>query len=125
VLGAVEMGLHHKLCHTLGGSFNLPHAEVHAVILPHALAYNAAHAPEAMARIARALGAPDAAQGVFDLAAAHGAPTSLRAIGMPAEGLDRAADLAATTPYPNPRPLERAALRALLQRAFDGAMPQS
>ena len=124
VLGAVAMGLHHKLCHTLGGSFNLPHAEVHTVILPHALAYNAGHAPEAMARIARALGARDAAQGVFALAAAHGAPTSLRDIGMPEGGLDRAADLAATTPYPNPRPLERAALRALLQRAFDGAEPQ-
>ena len=134
VLGAVAMGLHHKLCHTLGGSFNLPHAEVHTVILPHALAYNAEHAPDAMVRIARALGShdasqgvfnPSASQGVFDLAAAHGAPTSLRAIGMPADGLDRAADLAATTPYPNPRPLERAALRALLQRAFDGAKPQS
>ena len=124
VLGAVAMGLHHKLCHTLGGSFNLPHAEVHAVILPHALAYNAAHAPGAMARIARALGVSDAARGVFDLATALGAPTSLRAIGMPADGLERAADLAATTPYPNPRPLERAALRALLQRAFDGAVPQ-
>jgi alcohol dehydrogenase class IV len=125
VLGAVTMGLHHKLCHTLGGSFNLPHAEVHTVILPHALAYNAAHAPEAMARIARALGTADAAQGVFDLATSHGAPTSLRAIGMPNAGLDRAADLAVTTPYPNPRPLERAALRALLQRAFDGERPQS
>ena len=39
------MGLHHKLCHTLGGSFNLPHAEVHTVVLPHALAYNAAARP--------------------------------------------------------------------------------
>ncbi len=124
VLGAVAMGLHHKICHTLGGSFNLPHADVHAVILPHALAYNAAHAPEAMVRIARALGSRDAAQGVFELAVAHGAPTSLRAIGMPPDGLDRAADLAATTPYPNPRPLERAALRALLQRAFDGTEPR-
>jgi maleylacetate reductase len=132
VLGVVAMGLHHKLCHTLGGSFNLPHAEVHTVILPHALAYNAAHAPQAMTRIARALqvrpgtagGPNDAAQAVFELASRHGAPTSLRAIGMPAEGLDRAAELAAATPYPNPRPLERAALRALLQRAFDGAAPR-
>lgn len=124
VLGAVAMGLHHKLCHTLGGSFNLAHADVHTVILPHALAYNAAQAPEAMARIARALGSQDAAQGVFDLAARHGAPTSLKAIGMPAEGLDRAADLATMTPYPNPRPLQRAALRALLQRAFDGQAPR-
>ncbi len=124
VLGSVAMGLHHKLCHTLGGSFNLPHADVHTVILPHALAYNTLQAPEAMQRIARALGVEDAPRGVFDLARAHGAPTSLQAIGMPADGLDRAADLAASTPYPNPRPLERAALRALLQRAFDGAVPQ-
>jgi maleylacetate reductase len=125
VLGSVAMGLHHKLCHTLGGSFNLPHAETHAVILPHALAYNAARAPLAMARIARALGRPDAARGLFDLATALGAPTSLRQIGMPAEGLDRAADLAAMNPYPNPRPLEREALRAMLQRAFDGLPPLS
>lgn len=124
VLGQVAMGLHHKLCHTLGGSFNLPHAEVHTVILPHALAYNAAAATAAMARIARALGAGPAPQALFDLARCCGAPTSLAALGMPADGLDRAADLAAATPYPNPRPLERAALRSLLQRAFDGQPPQ-
>ncbi len=124
VLGAVSMGLHHKLCHTLGGSFNLPHADVHTVILPHALAYNAAQAPGAMQAIARALGVAQAPRGVFDLALRHGAPTSLRAIGMPAEGRDRAADLAAAQPYPNPQPLERAALRALLQRAFEGQPPE-
>lgn len=124
VLGQVAMGLHHKLCHTLGGSFNLPHAEVHTVILPHALAYNAPAAPQAMARIARALGAGPAPRALFELATRCGAPTSLAALGMPAEGLDRAADLAAATPYPNPRPLERAALRQLLQRAFDGQSPQ-
>jgi maleylacetate reductase len=123
VLGATTMGLHHKLCHTLGGSFNLPHAEVHTVVLPHALAYNAAQAPQAMARIARALGCDDAARGLYDLERRHGAPTSLRALGMPESGLDRAADLAAAAPYPNPRPLDRGALRALLQRAFDGAPP--
>ena len=80
--------LHHKLCHTLGGSFNLPHAEVHTVVLPHALAYNAAAAPEAMARIARALGAgrPRARAACFDLARDHGAPIALRDIGMPADG---------------------------------------
>ena len=123
VLGAVAMGLHHKLCHTLGGGFNLPHAEVHTVILPHALAYNAAHAPEAMARIARALVTANAAQGVFDLAQRHGAPTALKDIGMPQAGLDRAADLAVQNEYPNPRALDRAAIRELLQRAFDGTRP--
>ena len=123
VLGGVSMGLHHKLCHTLGGSFNLPHAEVHTVILPHALAYNAAHAPEAMQRIARALGTSGAARGVFDLAHEQQVPVALRDIGMPADGLDRAADLAVQSQYPNPRPLERAAIRELLQRAFEGTRP--
>jgi alcohol dehydrogenase class IV len=128
VLGSVAMGLHHKLCHTLGGSFDLPHAEVHAVVLPHALAYNAAHAPQAMASIARALSgagisadAGSVPQSLQALSRRVGAPTSLRAIGMPAQGLDRAANLAVTHRYPNPRPLERDALRALLQRAFDGS----
>jgi maleylacetate reductase len=123
VLGAVSMGLHHKLCHTLGGTFNLPHADVHTVILPHALAYNAGHAPEAMRRIARALRGERAGAAVFDLARRHGAPVALRDIGMPADGLDRAADLAVSTPYPNPRPLERPAIRELLQHAFDGTRP--
>lgn len=124
VLGQVSMGLHHKLCHTLGGSFNLPHAEVHTVVLAHALAYNAAHAPLAMERIARALGVKDAATGLLELAQRNGAPVSLRAIGMPASGLDKTADLAAQNQYPNPRPLERDALRGLLQNAFDGTLTQ-
>ena len=123
VLGTVSMGLHHKLCHTLGGSFNLPHAQVHTVVLPHALAYNAEAAPQAMSRIAKALGQADAPRGIYDLARRNGAPSSLKEIGMPAEGLDRAADLAVTGQYPNPRPLERSALRALLQRAYEGVRP--
>ena len=125
VLGQVSMGLHHKLCHTLGGSFNLPHAETHTVVLPHALAYNAAAAPEAMRRLARALGVETNAPLVLQqLSQRLGAPASLAELGMPVDGLDRVADLAAATPYPNPRPLERAALRSLLQRAFDGARPE-
>lgn len=124
VLGNVGMALHHKLCHTLGGSFNLPHAQTHAIILPHALAYNAAAAPEAMRRIARALGAEDAARGMHAFARAVGAPLSLADIGMRMADLDRAADLAVANPYRNPRPVERGALRALLQDAFDGAPPR-
>jgi maleylacetate reductase len=123
VLGHVGMALHHKLCHTLGGSFNLPHAEVHTVVLPHALAYNAEAAPQAMARIARALGAQSAPAAVFDLAQRHGAPVALRDLGLAATDLDRAADLACANPYPNPRPLERTALRELLQRAHEGIRP--
>jgi maleylacetate reductase len=125
VLGHTAMGLHHKLCHTLGGSFNLPHAEVHTVVLPHALAYNAPQVPQALAALGRALGVPaaEAPLALQQLARVHGAPCTLREIGLSADSLDRAADIAAATPYPNPRPLERQALRALLQRAWDGAAP--
>jgi alcohol dehydrogenase class IV len=124
-LGGVGMALHHKLCHVLGGAFGLPHAETHTVVLPYAVAYNAAAAPEAIARIAAALVLPadEAAAGLYDLAGAVGAARSLAAIGMPADGLDRAADLAVANPYWNPRPLDRAAIRDLLQRAFTGARP--
>ena len=124
VMGAITVGLHHKLCHTLGGSFGLPHAETHAVVLPHALAYNAMAAPAAMARIAASLGTPTAAGGMFDLAQRLGAPTSLRALGLREADLDRATALATTTPYPNPRTVEPQAIRALLQRAFDGTRPE-
>ena len=124
VLGHVGMALHHKLCHTLGGSFNLPHAETHAIVLPHALAYNASAAPAVMDRIARALGGTSSApQAVFDLARDNGAPVALKDIGLQAADLDRACDIALQNQYPNPRPLERTAIRELLQHAFDGIRP--
>ena len=127
VLGSVGMALHHKLCHTLGGSFNLPHAEVHAVVLPHALAFNAEAAPRAMERIAKALGVASAPLGLQVLARDNGAPVALKDIGMKAGDLDRAADIAVSNPYWNPRPFglaERDEIRALLQRAFDGSPPR-
>jgi len=123
VLGATGMALHHKLCHVLGGTFDLPHAETHAVVLPHAIAYNAAAAPGAMTRIARALGRPSAASALFDLAHDNGAPVSLRALGLAERDLDRAAVLAVANPYWNPRPVERAAVRALLEDAWHGRRP--
>jgi alcohol dehydrogenase class IV len=124
VLGAVGMALHHKLCHVLGGTWNLPHAETHTIVLPHAIAYNAAAAPEAMTRIARAIESPNAAQGLYDLEQSLGAPLALKDIGMPGGGeLDRAADLACASPYWNPRPIERAAIRRLLDDAWSGRRP--
>lgn len=123
-LGAVGMALHHKLCHVLGGTFDLPHAETHAIVLPHAAAYNAAAAPEAMERVARALGTPDAAQGLFDLAGRLGAKRALRDIGMPAEGIGPAVKAAMAAPYWNPRPVGEDGLRGLLTRAWNGDPPQ-
>lgn len=126
VLGGASMGIHHKLCHTLGGAFNLPHAEMHTAILPHAAAFNGNAAPEAMRIVADALGVKgSAAQGLYDLAAAIGAPVALKDIGMPEAGLERAAELATKNPYANPRPVEYAGVLALLRTAWAGTRPAS
>jgi maleylacetate reductase len=123
VLGAVGMAIHHKLCHALGGSFNLPHAEVHTVILPYAAAYNQEAVPEAMRAVAEALGSASAAQGIYDLSVRIGAPVALKDIGMPLDGLDRAAEIATQNPYYNPRPVEYTGVRNLLEDAYYGKRP--
>lgn len=125
VMGSVPMALHHKLCHTLGGTFDLPHAQTHSIVLPHALAYNAPAVPEAMHAIARALRTDDAPRGLYELALRGGVPVALRDIGMRESDLDRAADLALANPYWNPRPIERSGIRELLQHAFEGRAPNA
>lgn len=122
-LGNVGMALHHKLCHTLGGSFNLPHAETHTVVLPHVVQYNRDAAHGAMTRISHALKGADPAGGLYDLAKAIGAPLALKDLGMKEAALDEAARLAAHNPYYNPRPVEQAAIRQLLQNAWEGKRP--
>jgi alcohol dehydrogenase class IV len=124
-LGSVGMGLHHKLCHTLGGSYGLPHAATHTVVLPHAMAYNAPAVPDVMDRIARALGAADGPGGMFDLIVSVGGPTSLRGLGMIESELSRAAKLAAQQSYPNPRELTEEGIEALLRAAWRGERPGS
>jgi maleylacetate reductase len=123
VLASVDMALHHKLCHTLGGTYNLPHAETHTILLPHALAYNAAAAPQAMQKIAEALRGKSAAQAVYDLARDNGAPVALRDVGLKESDLDKVCELALSNQYPNPRPLEQRGIRQLLQDAFEGTRP--
>jgi len=124
--------LHHKLCHVLGGTFRLVHGEVNAVVLPQVAAFNAVAVPDALARVAAALGGPadpDAAGGLlYDLAARLGAPTSLAQLGLPCDSLHiaagRAADeLAAPGPASNPRPVDEPSLWALLKDAFYGRRP--
>ena len=122
-LGAVGMALHHKLCHTLGGTWNLPHAETHAIVLPHAARYNRDAAPGAMARIARALGAKDAPTGLYDLEVKLGLKMKLADLGMREGDLERAAQLATQAPYPNPAAIEYADVLVLLQNAFAGRRP--
>lgn len=124
-LGAVAMGLHHRICHVLGGSFDLPHAETHAVMLPYVAAFNAPAARDAMQRAARALGADDAAGALYDLRAALGCPASLRELGMMQGQLDAAADRVVESPYPNPRPFHAVDVRALLRAAWAGRRPSA
>ena len=119
------MSLHHKLCHTLGGSFNLPHAETHTVVLPYALAYNAPAVPEAMARIGRALGCDDAAAGLYDLGRAVGAPSALFELGFSVDDVERATEIATRNPYWNPREVEAKDIYRLLSDAQSGKRPQA
>lgn len=117
-------GLHHKICHVLGGTFGLPHARTHAVVLPHVLALNAPHAPGAEARIARALGAPDAVSGLRTLRAGLDAPRALRDLGMPEHGIAAAvAAILAVAPVDNPAPVTPEVVNGLLRRAWAGAEP--
>ncbi len=117
-------GLHHKICHVLGGTWDLPHAATHAVVLPHVLAFNVDAAPEAAARVASALVATDAVAGLRALYEDLSAPTSLRDLGLPEDALDEATDrVVEAAPADNPRPVRAAAVRRLLQRAWAGEAP--
>jgi maleylacetate reductase len=114
-------GLHHKLCHVLGGTFDLPHARTHAIVLPHVLAFNAPGAPDAVARVARALGVDDGVAGLRALADEYGVPRGLRSLGMPEDGIERAAELTEpAVPEDNPVPVGDGALRRLVRAAWSG-----
>ena len=123
-LGTGTTGLHHRLCHTFGGTFNTPHAETHTVLLPHSVAYNAGARPVSTGRVAAAMGANDAATGLFELARKLGAPTALTDIGVRQADLDEAVTVALETPINNPEPVTRERLRTLLENAYHGHPPQ-
>lgn len=123
VLGHVGMALHHKLCHTLGGSFDLPHAETHSIILPHAIAYNEKAVPHLLAPVAEIFGGGGAGQALHDFAVRSGAPLALRDLGLAESDLERAADIATSKPYWNPAPVTREGLRTLLAAAWEGRAP--
>jgi alcohol dehydrogenase class IV/protocatechuate 3,4-dioxygenase beta subunit len=122
-LGSVGMGLHHKLCHVLGGSFGLPHAETHAVVLPHVIAFTTPATPRVMNDIAEAVGAADAATGIFDLITSVGGPTALSRLGMSFDDLEFVVAAALAEPYPHPRRPTQPELRELLGAAWRGARP--
>jgi alcohol dehydrogenase class IV len=120
-LAQARMGLHHQLAHVLGGSFGLPHAELHALLLPHVMRFNLVAAPGAAARLARvADGDPTLA--VSALAARHEGPTTLGALGLPRTALREVAERVAAGPYPNPRPVTADAVEELLLAAWRGEL---
>ncbi|KAL4918920.1 hypothetical protein BDW62DRAFT_217369 [Aspergillus aurantiobrunneus] len=117
-LGSVGMSIHHKLCHTLGGSFNLPHAETHTAVLPHAISYNAPNIPEAMKKLAEVLPESngDAIHGLNVLLSKLKVKRGVKDFGMKEEDIDKAADIAVGNPYWNPREIERTPIRELIRR---------
>jgi maleylacetate reductase len=122
-LGSVGMALHHKICHVLGGSFALPHAQTHAVVLPHATAYNERAAAAELRHLAAMLGADRASDGLWSFARSLGAPMTLSELGMKREDLGRATSIMMETPYWNPQPVVADELRQLLENAFLGRSP--
>jgi alcohol dehydrogenase class IV len=125
-------GLHHKICHALGGAFNLPHAQTHAIVLPEVLAFNAPAAPDAARRIGRALGAglpdntgdTDPVRALRELSAQLGIPRGLRELGLREDQIDEIVELVApAVPVDNPRKADRAALREIIHAAWAGSVP--
>ncbi|GAB2184276.1 maleylacetate reductase [Roseibium sp. LAB1] len=122
VLGTVGMALHHKICHTLGGSFETPHAETHAIMLPHTVGFNAAVVSSQLQPVVEIFGSTPGAA-LFDFSASIGAPQALKDLGLTEADLDRAAKIATEAPYWNPRPIYRSSIRNLLQDAWEGTRP--
>jgi alcohol dehydrogenase class IV len=117
------MAIHHRICHILGGTFGLAHGDVNSVVLPHAARFNQPAAPQALERVAGAMGVEDAPTALFDLATSIGAPISLQALGMEQGDLEQAARLIVDQPGWNPRTVEVADVLALLEDAFHGSRP--
>ena len=115
-------GLHHKICHALGGAYDLPHAQTHAIMLPEVLAFNGPAAPDALARIGRALNTSDPVAGLRALSHQLGIPRGLRELGMTEDQIERAAALVApAVPADNPRRTDEAAIREIIHAAWAGA----
>jgi alcohol dehydrogenase class IV len=116
--------LHHKTCHVLGGMFGLDHGGMNAVVLGHALAYNAPAIPGVLADIEAALGTDDAPGALHDLATDVGAPAGLAALGMPEAGLDEAARRVVAEAAANVLPPEPEGIRRMLDDAYHGRRPR-
>jgi maleylacetate reductase len=123
VLAGAGPGLHHKMCHILGGRYDMPHAPTHAALLPHVVAFNEPVLGSLAARMAVAVGTGRASAGVYDLAVRMGLTMALGELGMPESAIDEVAAEVAAAPPANPRPVEEARLRSLLRAAWEGDGP--
>jgi maleylacetate reductase len=119
-----EVGLEHAIAQRVRQWFNLDHAHTHAVATPYAIGFNAAAAPEAMARIQRALGVSDAARGLYDLNVQLGLPTGLKGLGLREEDIGKAVDIVAAVKISHPRPVTKADLAEVIRQAFFGEPPR-
>lgn len=114
-------GLHHRLCHVLGGAYNLSHSEMHAIVLPYVTARNAPAAPDAAARVSSVFDGAPAAKALYDLKVDLGIPAGLRDLGMPESAIPAAAQLALpAVPPTNPVPIDLADLTSLVRAAWAG-----
>lgn len=116
-------GLSHAMAQRIRAAFNLDHAQTHAVSLPYAVAFNAPAATDAVLAISKALGATDAARGLYDLNRRLGLPTGYRDLGMPHDGVERAVDLVAAAKIEHPRPADPDQLRRVVEAAWAGDPP--
>jgi maleylacetate reductase len=118
-------GLHHKICHVLGGRYDLPHAPTHAVVLPYVLALNGPAAPGAAGRIARAFGSGTALGGLQELRRRLDAPRALRDYGFEEAWIPAAAEaILPAVPDNNPVAVTARDLQHLLHDAWEGADPR-
>jgi maleylacetate reductase len=122
-LGNATMGLHHKLCHVLGGDYNLPHSPMHAALLPFVVAYNYSAAPDAMALLAGALGQRDATMGLWELGRSVGAPRDLTSIGFDPAHIAQVAHRVSSASFANPAKVTEHGIRSLLRQASSGNAP--
>ncbi|MDN3399424.1 maleylacetate reductase [Psychrobacter sp. APC 3426] len=125
-LGSVGMAIHHKICHVLGGTFNLPHAEAHAITLAYSVHYNRNADIRAMDKLAEALDVRSREEiglAIYRLNRSLGIRMALKEIGLPEEGPDKVARIVCDSPYYNPRDYNYEELKGLLGKAYEGVPP--
>lgn len=122
-IATAGIALHHKICHVLGASLDLPHADLNAVVLPYALAYNAPAVPEALVDLRRTWATEDPVGHVRALARSAHAPTGLAELGMRSTDVVAAAAAVVAATQANPRPVTEQGMQALLTAALHGDPP--